>query len=490
MSLLESYQSNRIVDTLHAIAQFILVFLILAAINAIAMRSYKRIDITMGRSYTLSAQTVAYLEKLEQPIQIIVTLSEQSADLGIRDIYHDVKSLLSEYEYETRDQGENRVTVEYVDIYQQTRRTKELGITKDNAIIFRSPGSERPKIVEIDELYRIADNEIQEFLGENVFTRSILEISQKNAPVIYFTTGHGELNSNDFTPSRGISVLIDELNSRNLRTAALDFSVVKEIPEDAALIVIPAPRTKFLPREQELLKSYLRRDSGRVFLLLEPDTEHGLDDLLFEWGLLTDKAIAVEASPNSIIEGGDLMVRRFAPHPITDKLLNLNMTIITDRARVVREDPGRPIDESLIVKELMATSDRSWGEKNFNAEGFPTYDPAIDLKGPVRIAAVSEKKVDSSLGISIPGGRLIVIGTSSFITNNRIQASGNLFLALNAINYAIDRVAQLNIPPRPIRKVKLDLSMEQLLVSRYLIWLGPPLLVGLLGIIMYLARRQ
>ena len=123
-------------------------------------------------------------------------------------------------------------------------------------------------------------------------------------------------------------------------------------------------------------------------------------------------------------------------------------------------------------------------------EGFPQFDPAVDLKGPVRVAAVSEKKVDSSLGISISGGRLIVIGTSSFIANNRIQASGNLFLALNAINYAIDRVAQLNIPPRPIQKVKLDLSMEQLLLSRYLIWLGPPLLVGFLGILMYLARRQ
>ncbi len=101
MSLIESYQSNRIVDTFHTIAQFILVFLILAAVNAIAMRSYKRIDTTIGRTYTLSAQTVAYLHQLEQPIQIIVTLSDQSVDLGIRDIYYDVKSLLSEYEYET-----------------------------------------------------------------------------------------------------------------------------------------------------------------------------------------------------------------------------------------------------------------------------------------------------------------------------------------------------------------------------------------------------
>lgn len=490
MNLLESYQSNRIVDILHTIAQFVLVFLILAAVNAIAMRSYKRIDTTIGRTYTLSAQTVAYLQKLEKPIQIIVTLSDQSVDLGIRDIYYDVKSLLNEYEYETRNLGQNRINVEYIDIFQQTRRAKELNITEDNAIIFRTPGSDPTRTIGIKELYRVADNELQEFLGENVFTRSILEISQKDAPVIYFTTGHGELDPQDFTPSRGISKLLDELKSRNLKTDILDLSIAKEIPKNAALIVIPAPRTRVLPREQELLKSFLRRDSGRVLIFLEPDVDHGLDDLLFEWGLLTDKAFVVETSRGNLIDGGDLMVRRFAAHPITDELLKLNMSIITDRARVVREDPGRPIDESLIVRELMETSEKSWGEKNTTSKGFPTYDPVVDLKGPIRIAAVSEKKVDSSLGISISGGRLIVIGTSSFITNNRLQASGNLFLALNAINFAIDRTAQLNIPPRPIQKVKLDLSMEQLLFSRYLIWLGPPLIVGLLGILMYLARRQ
>ena len=97
MNLIESYQSNRLVDRLHAVAQFILVFLILAAVNTIAMRNYKRIDTTLGRDFTLSAQTVAYLAQLERPVQIVVTLSEQDNDLGIRDIFHDVKSLLNEY---------------------------------------------------------------------------------------------------------------------------------------------------------------------------------------------------------------------------------------------------------------------------------------------------------------------------------------------------------------------------------------------------------
>lgn len=488
MSLIESYQSNRIVDRLHAIAQFVLVFLILAAINTIAMRNFKRIDTTIGREYTLSAQTVAYLDQLERPIQVVVTLSDQDTDLGIRDIFYDVKSLLSEYEYETRNQGDNRVDVEYLDIYKNASKAKELGIAEEDSVIFLTGNAKR--VVPIHSLYRIANNELEEFLGETVFTQSILEVSQDAVPSVYFTIGHGELDPNNFTSAQGISRLQDELKRRNIVVKTINLASEGAVPEDASLIIAASPKTRFLPQEQETLKSYLRRASGRFILLLEPGRNHGLDDLLFEWGVLTDDALAVETDRNSVVNGGDLMIRHFAKHAITDELHKLGMPLLTDRARIVREDPGRPLDDSLIVTELMAASPNSWGEKNYSVPGSPTFDPLIDLKGPVRLGAISERKVDSSLGISIPGGRLVVLGTSNFITNDRIQASGNLFFILNAINYAIDRVAQLNIPPRPIRKVKLDLSIEELLVSRYLIWLGPPLVVGFLGLLVYLVRRQ
>jgi|TARA_B110000495_G_C23022491_1_gene606856 ABC-type uncharacterized transport system involved in gliding motility auxiliary subunit len=489
MNLIESYQSNRLVDRLHAVAQFILVFLILAAVNTIAMRNYKRIDTTLGRDFTLSAQTVAYLAQIEQPIKVVVTLSDQDNDLGIRDIFYDVKSLLNEYEYETRNNGTNRIQVEYIDIYKQASKAKELGIDQEDSIIFLS-GPQTKRVIPINKLYHMVNNELHEFLGESVFTQSVLEVSQKNPPHIYFTIGHGELDLQNFTSGQGISRLQDELKSRNIKVSTLNLASQNKVPENASLLIIPGPKTRFLPQEQELLKTYLRRSSGRLLVLLEPGDQHGLDDLLFDWGILTDNAIAVETDRASVINGGDLMIRRYSSHAITDELLEMGLHITTDRARVVREDPGRPIDDSLIVTELMETSSQSWGEKNYATEETPTYDPAIDLVGPIRVGAISERKVDSSLGISIPGGRLTVIGSSNFITNNRIQASGNLFLVLNAINYAIDRVAQLNIPPRPIRKVKLDLSIEQLLISRYLIWLGPPLVVGFFGLIVYLARRQ
>ncbi|MDQ8202710.1 GldG family protein [Pelagicoccus sp. SDUM812003] len=485
---MDSFQNNRISDRLQAIVQVALVFLILIAVNYIGMRTYQRIDLTKGNIYSLSPETRAYLQQLDQPIQAIVTIPENSDDPGLSDILKDVRLLLREYEYATRNQGENRVTVEYLNIYSQTSRARALGIDDPNVIVFKTGNRQRQ--VRINELYKLQDSELREFLGENVFTRSILEIVESSEPVIYVTTGHGELAPNDVGQESGASALFNELKSRNFATRPIDLSTAERIPEDASMLLIASPKARFLPQEQLLLQNYLDKRAGRVLILLEPGHEHGLDDLLYNWGLLVEDALVVERDPAYIINGGDLIIRRFADHPVTSSLYNLNIRVITDRAISVREDPGRPLDDSLAVTELLITSDNSWADRQYRKPGPATFDPSIDIPGPVKIAAISEQQVDSSLGISLPGGKVTVIGTSNFVSNQRIQSSGNLYLILNAINYSIDRFTRLNIPPRPIRKVKLDLSLEQLHLVRYLIWFGPPAIVGLLGLLVYLSRRN
>lgn len=488
MDLFESFQTRRLGDRIQAFVQVVLVFLILAAVNYIGMRDYRRADLTQGRNYSLSPETKAYLGQLDRPIRVIVTISENADDVGLVDIAKDVKLLLREYEYATREQGANRVTVEYLNIYSQTNRAKELGIEEPNAIVFKS--GIRSRQVRITELYSRQDTEIREFLGENVFTRSILELVESGEPILYYTVGHGEMRANDFAATSGASELFNELKARNFATRPLDLTTVEAVPPDAALVIVAAPATRFLPQELLALRTYLDRRAGRVIVLLEPGQEHGLGDLFYAWGLLADDVLAVERDPNYLINSGNLMIRRYAQHPITDSLYQQQIPVVTDRAASVREDPGRPIDDSLAVTELLATSDNSWGERLYREQPNPTYDPAIDLPPPLKIGAISERRVDSSLGIILPGGKLIVIGTANFVSNGRLRSSGNLYLILNAINFALDRASRLNIAPRPISKVKLDLSIEQLHIARFLIWFGPPALVGLMGLLVYVVRRN
>ena len=492
--LVQSYQSNRWIDRTHAIVQFVLVFLILGAANYIAMNHYKRVDLTENRQFTLSAVTLAYLEKLDRPVDVVVTLTEGSNDPFHNEMLKDIKALLREFEFVTRDKGANRVKVEYLDVYQQTRRAQDLGIEQENIIVFRS-GSTPPRTVFLNELYSGRTDESREFLGENVFIRSILELSEADHPKLYFTTGHGELSLTDFSAGRGASQLFDELDL-NFDIRTIDLTSPEPIPDDAAMVIMAGPQTRCLPQEQEALKTYLNKKSGRVMVLLEPEAGHGLDDLFYDWGILTDDVVVIENDRNRRTQGGDLMIKSYhASHQVTKELAKHYLPLVSDRTRSVRKDPGRPIDDSLKVTELMRTSENSWGEKSYresyqlNASP-PKFDETVDLRPPIMVAAIAERNVVSSLGISIPGGKLLVIGTSNFVSNNHIHSLGNLPFFLNATNYMVDRMASLNIPSRRIEKSKLDLSLEQLLISRHLIWLGPPMLVGLIGLSVYLARRN
>jgi ABC-type uncharacterized transport system involved in gliding motility auxiliary subunit len=159
-------------------------------------------------------------------------------------------------------------------------------------------------------------------------------------------------------------------------------------------------------------------------------------------------------------------------------------------ARSVRADPGRPIDESLEVTDVLATSNTSWGETSYRLNEEKVFNPVTDLRGPLMVAVVSERKVDSTLAVNLPGGRLVVFGSSDFLANHRIENLGNLTLFLNSLSWSIDRDKRLNIPTRPIERLQLTFSQEQLLMTSIVIVAGPALLVALVGFLVHLMRRR
>jgi hypothetical protein len=102
----------------------------------------------------------------------------------------------------------------------------------------------------------------------------------------------------------------------------------------------------------------------------------------------------------------------------------------------------------------------------------------------------SERVSPGSLPLSVPGGRLIVIGSGDIFSNRRLADNGCQALSLNAINWTVDRDTQLHFPPRPIERFQLSLSQEQLARLRLGLLFALPGAVGLLGILVYWTRRR
>jgi ABC-type uncharacterized transport system involved in gliding motility auxiliary subunit len=489
-----SFRAVRWTRTLNLLAQAVLFLTLFAGLNYLAVHYAWRFDLTQNRTHSLSPETRAYLKNLTEPVRIIVTLTQDSENEEVSQAYRDVSGLLREYGFVTAGNERGRVVTEFIDVYQRRREAEALGIDQPNTIIVIC--GDRKRVVKLDELYEVRNQTKQAFRGENALTAAILDVSSPSKKKIYFLTGHGEMALDDVSPDRGLSSLEAELKARNFAVEALDLSLTRKIPEDAAVIVIVAPQGRFDAIEEELLRQYLSSRAGRILALIAPGHPPGLDDLFYEWGVLLDDVLIYDRSATGQSETGDLILPALAEHPLTSSLLGYKIPLRFGPSRSVRPDPGRALDPNLEITPLVATSLEAWGERNYRDRGVPVYDTGVDLPGAPRlfVVTVSERraarKIANTDTFSIPSGRLVTYGSADWIANGRLGVIGNLTFFLSAVNWATDRDPDLNVPARPIAKFQLTLNQQQLQRLRYSLMFALPGLAALLGLVVYWTRRN
>ncbi len=472
-------------------AQILLGISLILALNYLAAHYFKRFDLTQHRQFSLGAESRAYLQQLQAPIDIIVTIAPDSDAPELQRIRNDLGKLLLEYEAQSMRQGEPLVRVEYVDALRQRKRTRELvqtyNIERENVIIVAA--NERTRSIELPELYEAEEGQWHSFCGERVLTSAILEVSNEESPVLYLLTGHGEMRIGDVHPTRGLSLMESFLKERGFTLRELDLTRVPAVPEDAALILALAPQAALTPAEVEKLRRYMSSRNGRILLTLEPGRKHGLNDLLYDWGVLVEDHIAVDIDPNYRSQEGDMIVRHFSEHPISKLLYDYNATAYFGQSRPVRIDPASLADESLSLRYLIGTSQKSWAEKDYRTQRPLAFDADRDLPGPLSLAVASQRSTSSALGLSISAGRLVCFGNADFLANNRFQIYGNYTLLINTLNWALDRNVFLNIPAQSINSYQLVMSQSDLnrLLGYFAIL---PITAAALGIIISLIRRR
>jgi ABC-type uncharacterized transport system len=489
--VIDSFRAARWIRTFNLLLQALLFLTLIAGLNYLARSHAWRFDLTRYRRYSLSAETLSYLRELSRPIHIVVTASGDTHD-------PEVLGLLREYAYATEANLAGQVTVEEIDIYQDRRKSEKYGVDRAGIVLLRC--GDRQLALTEDSMYR-AENKVRKaFIGEQVVTAGILDVSNPDRKKIYFLVGHAELRPDDVDPDKGLSMVRDELRLRNYEVDTLELAAARKVPADAALLVCVSPLDAFSPFEQEQLRQYLSAGAGRLILFLAPSTKPGLKDLLIDdWGVVVDDDYIFDLGQDNLSEDGDLIIRAFSPHPITQNLLDYKETLRLGFARSVRPLPGRPSGAGLTVVTLAATSTTAWGELDYRQRGFQQYTPGVDLKGMpnmepanrLGIAVASERvAVRNDLPFSVPGGRIVVIGSGDMISNARIANAGSERLFLGAVNWAVGRDPTLNVPARPIDRFQLSLSAGDLAHMRYALMLALPGIAALLGIAVYWARRN
>ena len=498
MSALDNFRTARWIRLTNLLLQAVLFLTLVAGLNYLAgTHAWRedpwRYDLTRYHRYSLSPETLAYLKDLSSPVRIVVTVAEDAAD-------PEVRGILREYAYATEANPDGKVTVEYLDIYLHRREAERLGIDQDNAIVVMR--GDKPSLLAIKNLFRYENGQRVAFQGEQAITAAILDVSSPARKKVYFLIGHDELRPDDVDPQNGLSTARDELKFRNFDVDKLDLSLTRAIPADVSLLIAVAPKNPYLGFEQELLRQYLVAHAGRLILFLAPGyprPRSGLESLLSDWAVIVDDDLLCDKAPANTTEDGDMVIKDFTPHTFAQVMRDEKDGLRIGPARTVRPDPARAAGNDLLTTTVAASSKTAWGEVSFyGLRGTRSFNAGVDI-GPrpdmdppdrLGIAVASERvAARDNLPFSVPGGRLVVVGTGDLISNARIATIGVLDFLLGAVNWTVNRDTQLNIPARPIERFQLSLSTSDLYKLRICLLLVVPGIAALLGIIVYWTRR-
>jgi ABC-type uncharacterized transport system involved in gliding motility auxiliary subunit len=400
--------------------------------NAISYSNNARIDVTGLSQYTLTSQTKNVLAELDEEVEVIKFFVPEDPYGGAS--Y--ASSLLDEYENFT-----DKLNIREIDPEERPDEASAYGITEYQEAFYSVFGFPAQTVVFVgDAGRRIVGLELILIEAEHAFTSAILEVTGQVQKVVYFTTGHDEVDIYD-TANAGYSTANEGLRDNLYKTAPIDLVSNGTVPDDASLLIIAAPQEPFSNTEREIIEDYLERD-GRLMILVNPDSAEDFEWLLLPWGLKVEQGFVWESEESSVAPNRD--------SPLVPSLRNYfgftavyfpGATAISTPlegytgVNIGTEDEPQYIwigeDRITSLVSIAITSQESWLENSGSSEN-PEFDEDVDIKGPLDLGFFVDTSGEE-LSIVPYGPRLLIIGDSDFVTNRHFLNGNNSDFFLNSV---------------------------------------------------------
>ncbi len=454
-------------SSLNAVIVALAMSLILLMVNVLGLRYAQRIDLSENQVNSLAPQSQTAIKGLKQPVKLWAFTPGGAKAPQLNDLFENYRRI-----------DPDRFTFEFVDPKQRPTLAEKFGVKSIGELHLES-GDRRQFI----------QNVLQDDVSESKLTNALIRLDNNQKDTLYFIDGHGEQNLTK------LSVAAQLLADRNYVTKPLNLT--QGLPSDAKTIVLAGPQRGLLPTEVTTLKTHLN-GGGSLLVLVDPNTQPDLEDLLTDWGLRLDDRLIIEGGQGgaSAISGAGPtvpIVTTYGDHPITQDFGNGYSLYPIARALLISAKPG------ITTRKILETGPETWAEKDFQGSTV-RFDASADLKGPLTLGVamnrsispetnpetkptpspsetpsetpVSPETASPSPSVSpspgsspppalppSPESRLVVIGNSSFITDGYISQQLNPDVFTNSIAWLSQRqTTDLTIAPKKSTERRLLLT--------------------------------
>lgn len=453
-------RSRQFVTALGQILQFFLIAAIAGLINHLVWRYPHKWDLTETKLNTLSDQSLRILQDLPKDVTVTFFSRRENWSAGMRilDLYRDARPDLK---------------LEAVDIEASPQRARAENIVDNGTVLVRA-GERRVTFVLKDELS---------------VTNAFLKLIRTRPISIYFTVGHGEAMC-DMKGEGGISAFCDHLKGQLYELKTLDLQRIKDVPSDADLVVVWGPTLGLLPEEVLRLQRWLER-GGSLLVMLSPgflqDTATELRGLTLKWGLKLNNDLVIDRL--STLENNEAtipIISKYGEHPITKNFAARTLFPLSSSVETLT-----PLYSNVATTPLASTSGfpGSWAERDLPgiARGKAEFNEAVDLKGPIHVAAVAERLTDKS---GEKDTRIGVIGNDSFTRNAYQNQTANANFLLNMVGWLAHDEGLLSLSRPGLSRETVILSAMHINVVFFLVVVTMPILAFTVAIWIYRRRRK
>lgn len=461
-----------------AISTFISVVLALAAfllVLVISQKNHHKFDLTTEHIYSLSPQSVQTVEGIKEPIEALVFLSE--SDFAGRE---KARELLDNY-----NRANNKLTYTFIDPLKSPAKAKKYDIRMPGTIILEK-GKKTQRV---------------QGVAEEELTNALLAMDRTSMKKVYFLKGHGEMGE-DAKDTSSFSQFRSAMTSEGFASDELSLIEKDSVPQDAAVLVIAAPKAEMAPVERERFLKWLD-NGGRIFLMLGLESGNKYDWLLEKFDLRCPDEMIVDVQ--AALSGTE-PVYAIATAYNSDAVITRNFSTLTifKMARPISSIEHKDGEAPSISVIPLAYTGPAYTVENdsiLSKDLKDVYNQKHKAEGAMPLAAASTYKVgaednadnkDAKAEDKTDGSKYVrgvFTGNADFVSNEFFGAYGNRDFAMNILNWLTESENRITIRPRNDKTAPIIISDRNMTVIKVLLIFAIPCAVFIAGISNKFRRR-
>ncbi|MDQ5983340.1 MAG: hypothetical protein RUMPE_00349 [Eubacteriales bacterium SKADARSKE-1] len=431
-------------------------------------------DLTSNKAFTLTDQSINFLNTLNKDVEIIL-LNDETAFASQNEYFSQANTVLKQYAKHS-----NKIKLTYMDLaknptfIQSNYPDEELNT---NSIIVKS--SNKYKIISVNDIFDISygyygQQGITASKAEQEVTAALVYVTSDSQTKIVFLKGYGEQDYSAFSE-------ILKKNNYDINEISL---LTEDIPNDISAVIIFGPDRDYDTKGIAKLEQFLSTTGKNLVYAPNPNkTEKPIiSDLLNKWGIKVKSGIVYETNSKRMTSNMSVFeaISDYVDSTYTENLKTTDIPVLIPACK-----PLEVLDEDH-VKVLLQYSETSGimpidADKNFDFKG--------NISGPIPSTVISSK----TLTDSVKPNNVAVIGSFVALTPDYLSATSlnNSTYFTNMLNVMLDREdVGIIIESKTIGREELGINAVQANTLGLVFAVFIPIMVLTIGTVIILKRKH